>query len=283
MQGDSPNYSDLLPEASDLLSVYSLLADLDKFARASVSKSVIGKCALGFSGGIDSSILAKLLVELGCSKETTLVTVGKEASPDLMEDAPRDFGIKRIVSKISEERIRKAALRVSELVNSRTLSHLEDCVAFYLIAEELASTDKFDTLLSANGPDELYCGYDRFRRIAARGYDLVKHEIESALNSAYSLQKQVSLLMKSFDLRTSEPFLDENFILFSLTKVPVELKISQNDDRLRKRIWRAYGRFLGLSEFIVMKPKKAMQYSMKIHPIVYSMLKRGELKTRFRA
>ena len=51
----------------------------------------------------------------------------------------------------------------------------------------------------------------------------------------------------------------------------------KGDDRLRKRLWRLYGRTLGLPESIVTKPKKAMQYSMGIHQVVFRMVKREEI------
>ncbi len=47
---------------------------------------------------------------------------------------------------------------------------------------------------------------------------------------------------------------------------------------MRKRLWRLYGRTLGLPESIVSKPKKAMQYSMGIHQVLFKMLKRGEIE-----
>ncbi len=100
----------------------------------------------------------------------------------------------------------------------------------------------------------------------------MKEEINNSLKLANKLRAQVKLVMDAFGLRTVEPFLNKKFVEFSLD-VPIELKIAKGDDILRKRIWREYGRVLGLPEDSVMKRKRAMQYSMGIHKVILPMVK----------
>jgi asparagine synthase (glutamine-hydrolysing) len=132
-------------------------------------------------------------------------------------------------------------------------------------------------ILSANGPDELFCGYDKFRRIIdVEGYPEVQKEIVRALHTADELRKQVSTVVSKFGYETREPFFEPEFKEYSLG-IPVEYKILKGNDHLRKRIWRCLGRSLGLPSSTVIRQKKAMQYGMGVHGVVLSMVKRHRI------
>jgi len=106
----------------------------------------------------------------------------------------------------------------------------------------------------------------------------VSEEIHRAVSIAKILAQQVRVILSSIGIELLNPFLSEEFVRFCELGVPVKYKIAIGDDRLRKRIWRLYGRKLGLAEEVVQKPKKAMQYSMGIHAVVKRMLKKGKLE-----
>jgi asparagine synthase (glutamine-hydrolysing) len=208
--------------------------------------------------------------------------LGKKDSPDV-ESVSRDPALnssdyERAILYVENDEIERSAKTVSNLVNVSNLSHFEDCVAFWLIGEKTRNLDKINYVLSANGPDELFCGYDRFRRILdSSGDGSVANEILVALKSAENLGSQVELVLSHFGLKIFEPFLTEGFKHAGLS-IPVEYKILKGNDLLRKRVWRCYGRFLKLDEAIIRRPKKAMQYGMGLHQVVRGMLKRGILE-----
>jgi asparagine synthase (glutamine-hydrolysing) len=56
------------------------------------------------------------------------------------------------------------------------------------------------------------------------------------------------------------PFVDRKVVQFGLS-LPVSLKIESGEDALRKRVLRRVAQNLGLPQFIVGKPKKAIQYT----------------------
>ena len=148
-------------------------------------EDVVGSLAnepavLGFSGGIDSSILAKIL---GDSRgNITLLTLGLEKSSD-MESAessllPSSSKFTKVLCKINRDDIELAAKKILSIVTVSNLSHYEDCMAFWLLAKTARESSEINYLISANGPDELFCGYDRFRRILDSGnYATVENEI----------------------------------------------------------------------------------------------------------
>ena len=275
--------SDLLPEGDTAL-IKNALTNLDRVARESVGSAVgekeKGSCTVSFSGGIDSSILAVLANSL---HEMGLFSLGETASHDMRFLNDMNFPdhnlIAPLIESVTKSDIEIAAKKVVKLINASTLSQLEDCTAFHLIGEKLRGHSKNARyIITANGPDELFCGYDRFRRLVdSEGYSVLDKEIARSLQVARELKEAVKNVLSEFNLASLDPFLSDEFVAFCQQGVPVQLKIRMGDDRLRKRLWRLYGRTLGLPESIVTKPKKAMQYSMGIHKILFSMIKRGEL------
>jgi asparagine synthase (glutamine-hydrolysing) len=253
------------------------LEDLDTAARKAAD-TVPQLSVIAFSGGIDSSILASILKHLG--KSPKLLTMGLDKSADMLA-ASIPMGMARdqmVIKPFHREDVERTAIRVSKFVQVSNLSHLEDCIAFWLISEHAKGLSGVNTLVSANGPDELFCGYDRFRRILdSEGYGAIPKEITRSLIVADNLSKEVKMVGDLFGVQIVEPFLSEDFRSEGL-KVPGPHKIIPSNDLVRKRVWRCLGRKLHLPEEIVMRPKKAMQYGMGIHQIVSGMLKRGTLK-----
>jgi len=237
---------------------------------------------LAYSGGIDSAILGALVHER--KMKVSSLTMGRKGSSDLVAASERSqsrLQENSIVSSLGSSEIEMAAKKVSKLVKVSNLSHFEDCMAFWLISEKASELKNVEYILSANGPDEVFCGYDRFRRILdSDGYVSVEAEIPRALKIAEDLGAQVRKITSHFGLQICEPFLDQRYIRSAL-EIPVQLKILPGNDLLRKRIWRCFGRSIKVDEKIVMRPKKAMQYGMGIHSITCSMLKKGTLKLEF--
>ncbi len=279
-------YSDLLPGVSENVTS-RLLAKLDHVARSSVVKDLgdkkIDEYVVSYSGGIDSSILSALALSL-FGNEVSLFSVARMGSRDGVEfSSGRDlaFADRVLFSSVSGELIEDAAKQVSSILGFANVrvSHLEDCIAFHLIAKELQRKKPHARyIVTANGPDELFCGYDRYRRIYLEGgLKGIELEIPRALKEARDLKKAVRAVIGLLGFETLDPFLSDEFVTFSKDDVPLQVKLNGPDDRLRKRLWRAYGRLLGLGDTTVLKPKRAMQYSMGIHAIVSGMLRRGEL------
>ena len=263
-----------------------ILEGLDYVAKKVVRDTVADRSFLLYSGGVDSSILAALGVKV--SKDLKLFTLGTRDSSDIKnsEKVPDlDFSNLPLVRKIfGDEDILKSVERVKPL-DLATFSHFEDCVAFTLIFQEISAISKTAvTLVSANGPDELFCGYDRFRRIVdTEGYESANKEILKSLDLARDLQKNIVNLAASFGLKTVEPFLESRFVDYCINSIPIELKISKGNDLLRKRAWREYGRFIGLPSTVTNKPKKAMQYSTGLHKNLLNMIKSDDsLKSSIR-
>ena len=284
MQLTSSPCADLLPNVINKVS--ETLVGLESMALNAITKTLDRNYILTYSAGIDSTILAKLVGRLVGS--ATLLAVGREDSSDVRH-VQNDPFIKNeknfrllLNNKIDATDIERAATETSRLVAVSNLSHFEDCVSFWLASSEATKIDKnLQYIVSANGPDELFCGYDRFRRILdAEGYSACEGEILRALDSAEKLRKEIGVVVSKFGFETKEPFLESTFKEYCL-RIPIQFKIRAGNDILRKRIWRCLGRSLGLPNQTVMRPKKAMQYGMGVHAIVLNMLNRNRLRLEF--
>jgi asparagine synthase (glutamine-hydrolysing) len=276
-------YQDLLPGVGESV-LDPILSNLNSAVVDAISALADEPAALGFSGGIDSSILAKIL---GDSRgNVTLLTLGLEKSSD-MESAesallPNSSKFTTSLCSIDRDDIELAAKKISNMVTVSNLSHYEDCMGFWLLAKTARESSEISYLISANGPDELFCGYDRFRRILDSGnYARAENEISVALKMAENLGSQVKKIASEFGYQIYEPLLLEKFRQVAI-QIPIEYKILPNNDLLRKRIWRCFGRLVGLPQSIVFKPKKAMQYGMGIHPTTINLLKHGVIKPEFK-
>ena len=241
------------------------------------------KLAVAFSAGIDSSIVSKILSETSSSLH--ILVFGPEGSSDLQSVSCLNGAFlksaKIHVEIISDSEIEQAALEISKLVSVSNLAHFEDCLSFSLIAKKARAIPDVTTLVSANGPDELFCGYDRFRRIVdSSGYESTQKEIRSSLEAANLLGREARKVVSGFDMELVEPLFQQEFVDFALT-IPIEFKLHLGNDMLRKRIWRFLGRTIGLPEEVVLRPKKVMQYGMGVHPIVVKMLKEGKINPNF--
>ena len=281
---DEKDYSDLLPEV-DPRRISDSLNVLETSVSHAIQSVPKGNAVISFSGGIDSSILARLSSYLQGS--VTLLCVGLADSPDLVSAIESSSGIVPslpvVLKQIDKREIENAAREVSTTAEVSNLAHFEDCVAFWLICKKASELGQsVDSVITANGPDELFCGYDRFRRILDKeGYAAVEKEITKALSSAEQLELQVKRTTTRHGLTLYEPLMTPTFRQVALS-IPPELKLLRGNDLLRKRIWRCLGRKLGLPETIVKKRKKAMQYGTGIHVVVSKMLKQGNLQLAFR-
>jgi asparagine synthase (glutamine-hydrolysing) len=218
---------------------------------------------IAFSGGIDSALLSQICLDLG--KKISLLTIGFPNSHDLefSKHIASKFAIPHIVEEIDIDRFRQAILDIKVKIQCNNTSHIENCIAFHFIAE-LANRNKFRYVLSANGCDELFCGYDRYREIYGQGSDKIMKFMDERLENEFKLMEEINLISSEFGVQTRQPFLSKEFIKYAKT-IPVDLKIKGKDDKIRKHILREVAISIGVPKESALSPKKALQYGSLIH------------------
>ena len=232
------------------------------------------RVGVAFSGGVDSSLVAAVCRDI--HDEVTLLTVGFEGSHDL-EHAARaadTLNLPHRVHVIGQGEFEDTARSVCSRLDTDIISWQENCIAFHFISR-LAANLGLDAVVTANGIDELFCGYDSYRRIYHHGPDAINSMIRQKTYNELSMMRAVGDVAADNGVSMAQPLLSPDFIEYSWT-VPLDEKIRGSDDLLRKHAIRRAAHETGLPDDISYKRKKALQYGTRIHR---SLVKSG-IRTR---
>lgn len=218
---------------------------------------------VSFSGGVDSCLLAKICKDLGY--DVLLLTMGFEGSHDVefSKQMARALGMGHQIEIISEKSFAGVAKKIWDGINVDNLSWNENCIAFYYVAK-LAKKHKIAKVATANGIDELFCGYNAYRNSVSQGSGAVLEMMRDKLDNETRMMKAVNQITAEFGVGIVQPFLSEEFVEFAKT-IPLEEKIRGKDDLARKHIIRKIAVLAGVPEESALKQKKAMQYGSLIH------------------
>jgi asparagine synthase (glutamine-hydrolysing) len=251
-----------------LLGTYSLetlLIDLKNELFNAVAQSIKddAQIAIAFSGGIDSTLLAQICKKIGI--KVTLLTVGFHGSQDIefSEVIAQKLALPHKIKELNRQDFQKKQEYIYNKVECRNISHLENCIAFLYIGILAKETDAV-SILTANGCDELFCGYDRFRSVYELGSAQIKHLIIEKITNELHLMNEVQIATSELGIKIKQPFLSEKFRSFAM-HIPIENKIKGCNDLIRKHILREVALSIGVPGDSATRPKKALQYGTLIH------------------
>jgi asparagine synthase (glutamine-hydrolysing) len=220
------------------------------------------KIGIAFSGGVDSSLIAELCSD--SNYDVILLTIGLRDSHDVefSKKVNRELKLPHHIYKITESSICKTYEKIKKdtRIEMKNLSWIENSIAFYHISE-LAQKLGLNTIVTANGMDELFCGYDAYRYVFDDGEDAILKMMDEKIDNELRMMKAINAIIPT---KIVHPLLSRDFINFA-RDVPIQEKILGKDDLIRKHIIRTLARFMFLPEIAVSKRKKAMQYGTGIH------------------
>jgi len=223
----------------------------------------INKIGIAFSGGIDSTLLAMICKNMNI--DTTLLTVGFPDSNDIefSKSISHKINMNHKILEIEKGDLSVITKKIKNEISCSNTSHIENCIAFNYIAK-LASNNDIRVVLTANGFDELFCGYNNFRFIFNQGSDTINKTIESKILNELELTNEIKQVAKEYRVSILQPFLSKGFISVAM-KFPIYNKIVSNDDVLRKHIIRKIALSFDLPPEVIFRRKKAIQYGSLIH------------------
>lgn len=240
------------------------MSDLKHALYDAVSENVPeAKIAVAFSGGVDSSLLAKICQDLG--KQVVLVTVGFPGSHDIMfaKGIASKMGMEYEALEIDYGDFQENLHHIRRTIKCKNTSHIENCIAYFYICK-LAKENDLDIVLSANGCDELFCGYDGYRRAYRDGEAAIMKLMDEKIANEFALIAEIAAVANQFGVTVRQPFLSSKFIEFAKT-IPVNEKIKGSDDMTRKHILRQIALSINVPQESATKRKKALQYGSSIH------------------
>ena len=211
-----------------------------------------GKIAIAFSGGLDSTVIAKIASE---EAAPTLYTVGlkdckdfaaSESAADLLK-----LPLKRI--EITEKDIAEAVPFLAQVIaNDNRL-----IISYELPLWFVCKNCKEKTVLTGQGADELFGGYAKYGKL--KGSELateLKTDAQDLKENGIILDNAIAM---KFGKELITPFLDSAVFEFAMG-LPLERKMSDGGNKL---ILRDVARLLSLGE-VADRKKRAAQYGSGI-------------------
>ena len=237
-----------------------LLDEMENAVKETVTDKKIG---VAFSGGVDSTLLAKLVKDMGY--DVHLLTIGFQDSHDInfAKEVNQLLNFPHSISEIDPVKFKGISQKINQTIKSDNLSWNENSIAFHYVAE-LAQKNELKTVVTANGIDELFCGYNSYREAIEKGEGEVTKMMDEKLKNEGEMMIAINQVTAEFGVKMVQPFLSPSFVDYS-KKIPVSEKIHGPDDMQRKHPIRELAMDYGVPEIAAQKQKKALQYGSQIH------------------
>ncbi len=237
-----------------------LLENIQNSISETVKEKKIG---IAFSGGVDSTLISKICSDMNYN--ITLLTIGFAESHDILfaKEVNEQLNYLHRVLEIDSETFPSISLKIQQTIKTENLSWNENCIAFHYVSQ-LAKSLELDTVITANGIDELFCGYNAYREAFSEGESKIYEVMISKLDNELKMMKAVNLIASEFGVKIIQPLLSSKFIEYAKT-IPLSEKIHDSEDLYRKHIIRKLASQINVPEISYTKRKKALQYGSKIH------------------
>ena len=265
----------------------------DLFENA-VRKSCGDEVGSIYSSGIDSALVT-LVASRHC--KVTAYTVGGEGSEDLKYSRKSaelfEFPIKFI--EIDEKKVEEILPDLIKIVGNTDPLKVSVGVPMYFAAKA-AKEDGLKVVLSGQGGDELFGGYNRYLAHASKkDYGALKKAMDGDVSTAYedNLDRDMAIF-KAFDIDLRFPYMDKAFGDYVMS-LPYEMKVCEVGEEgcefdcidescgkkyVRKYVQRKLGKELGLPDFILGRKKKAAQYGSESEKIINRIAKTKGFKNK---
>jgi len=241
--------------------------------------------AIALSGGVDSSILAKLLKDLKIKPKAYVVGIDDCHDFSSAEDVAKELGLKLKKVKLKEKEIEenlgvqakilkklydKNREKIKPETPEKKLNPVSVSSNFPLFFVEKYAKEKY--IISGLGADTILGGFFKYLELNKKdSIKQIEKETKALLEFDYLEDVETA---KYFDKEILMPFLDKDVVEFCL-KLPYELKIK---DKERKYILRRLAKRIGLSDESAFRKKKSAQYGTGIMKIMKRIAKKNKME-----
>jgi asparagine synthase (glutamine-hydrolysing) len=244
------------------------------------------RVAIGFSGGIDSCLVAHYMDRCGVDVEP--VCVGLEGSGDFVvaEEAADDLGLPLRARSFTLEDVEEGLDDVLWSVEEPDPMKVGIALPLHWAAG-IAAESGCRVFFSGIGSDELFGGYHRYAQEYVKAGDAVRESMFKDVTDSYRVNYERDYkVCADLGLELRLPFTNVDLVGFGLS-LPVQLKLSKGADPLRKLVLRALAKELGLPTRVANARKRAIQYSTGANKVLKLLARRrgmslaGYLAERF--
>ena len=224
---------------------------------------------LFFSGGLDSTVIGKLLSNLGI--EVIPITVGTKKSEDVAfaKGVSNLISTKHIIVDIDEKIIEHVIPKVIQITKMNDVITVSVGCVIYLAAE-YASKIGLNMIFTGAGSDELFAGYKSHEEALKKGYNQVQEECKRRLEGIKKDVERDKKICEHFGLKVKNPFLNNNVIKVALS-IPPQDKISIDE---KKIVLRKLAKEIGIPEKVYNRKKRAAQYGAGVQKIIKKLSKK---------
>ncbi len=253
-----PAYSEVDPEEA----AESVL----RLVQKSVERRVKGRrVAVGFSGGLDSSLLALLSSKVGGVKLVSVYAAGARDEVEAATSA-KLLGLDLVEIRLTRDDVERMVKRVTQLIER--VGSMDLAIGLAVNAAASAAQDEgCDGLVLGQLADELFGGYLKYlRAYGDRGVDAAHAMMVNDARLSYKtgFERDEEAASPYSDLLL--PYASHDLVEYALSLHP---KLKMNvESRDRKMVLRDAALKAGLPEEIAFKPKKALQYSSNLQRMV---------------
>jgi asparagine synthase (glutamine-hydrolysing) len=241
----------------------------------SVKKRVNYKKSVGIilSGGIDSSIIAKITKDL--KKNIICFCAAKSGSEDFIaaKEFSKQCDIPLKMIRLNEKMVEEKLPQIISTIETWNQYQVEEAVPMFF-ASQKAAENEMDIIMDGQGPDRLFAGYEYYPDILKKWgikklNDCLWKDLGLEYNEVFERENKIA---ESFNQELQLPYYDIEVIKTAMSISP-NLK-TKKDDVVRKYIHRITGENLGVPVFIAWRDKEYTFQSCGIHEMIKNITKK---------
>jgi asparagine synthase (glutamine-hydrolysing) len=234
----------------------------------------VKEVAVAFSGGLDSSLVAYLASKFGVKVNLLHVSMENQAETEEAIDASDKLNLPLQVHLFKDSDVEKTLPKAVALIEDPDPIKASVGLPFYWAAEK-AFEAGYRVMLAGQGADELFGGYQRYvTQYCKEGSEAVRKTMFKDVVRIHESNLERDLKITGFhDVELRLPFASFELAEFALS-LPIECKMEQKPDTLRKLVLRKVALNAGMPSSVVDKPKKAVQYSTGINNAIKRIAKK---------
>jgi asparagine synthase (glutamine-hydrolysing) len=239
----------------------------------------VDKVGVLLSGGVDSCLIAKLVLDIASSAGIKAVayTAGLSDSPDISfaQGFARRIGIDHRVKVLNIDDVEKYIPKVVEAVEERDFIQIEAGIAIYA-AVDMASQDGIKIIFSGQGADELWGGYSWYPDVLGKDgrQELSRRMWDDFTMADVETLDRENKIAKAHEMEMMFPYLDSEVVKLAIMVAP-ELKVTSKNDRIGKHPHRQLAKKIGVPSKYADRNKEAVQHGSGIHSVLDTIAKKN--------
>ena len=230
----------------------------DSIKRRIANRNVV----LGFGGGIDSTLIAKvasgskMLAVTVCMKGSLDHKVGKH-SAELLD-------IRHETVLVDETTVINSIRELQKVTQFKNEMHASIAAVVYILAKHTREK-KYDVLMLGQLADELFGGYARYLKYLKSSVRKVREAMFGDIKNACRNNLDRDELAASFHTKLSLPYTAVDFVKYAIS-IPLRMKLDRAGRR--KIMLVEVAKNIGVPQKLLSREKKAMQFSSGVYKVV---------------